>query len=193
MPTWQGHGGVYEKPFPLVTASLWSKYDNHEWIKDVLVLNRWCDPSGSLHTTRLLTLKGKTPLLFRPFLGPSKEFYLLEESVIDVEATILEVRTRNVNFTSFVDSQSHSKYTPHGDKPAHWTRYTMEVNTSVTPKQSTFGVETVNKALEKFLGGLIVGNAKMGEIKIHDFVRKLTADCLEGRSKVWLCNHMDEH
>ena len=41
MPSSQERRGVYVHSFPVVTAAIWDKYEGHEFVKDVTVLDRW--------------------------------------------------------------------------------------------------------------------------------------------------------
>ena len=92
MPTVQTQAGSYNRPFHVVTASIWDKYEGHAWIKDVEVLDRYVDEQGCLRSRRLLTMSGKIPLIFRPSFGSSKPFYLLEDVKIDMNSMKMEVR-----------------------------------------------------------------------------------------------------
>ena len=91
MPTVQKQDGVFNRPFNVVTASIWDKYEGHAWIKEVEVLDRYVDADGCLKSRRLLTMSGKIPLIFRPFFGSTKPFYLLEEVEIDMRSMRMEV------------------------------------------------------------------------------------------------------
>ncbi len=92
MPTEQNQAGVYSRPFHVVTASRWDKYEGHPWIKDVEVIYRHVDADGCLRSRRLLTMSGKIPIIFRPFFGSSTPFYMIEDVTIDMKSLKMEVR-----------------------------------------------------------------------------------------------------
>ena len=103
MPTVQKQDGIYNRPFHVVTASIWDKYEGHAWIKEVEVLDRQIDSNGCLRSRRLLTMSGKIPLIFRPFFGTSKPFYLLEDVTIDMKTMKMEVNPFLIGFTQSIE------------------------------------------------------------------------------------------
>ncbi|EKX37312.1 hypothetical protein GUITHDRAFT_145129 [Guillardia theta CCMP2712] len=135
MPTTQEHQGVYPKSWSMVTAFLWDKYNGHAWVRDVDVIDRHIDVQGRLHSRRLLTLYSKTPFVLRPILGASvRPFYLLEDSVVDLENRTMEVNVCNVNLRNICFCKSESSYTPDADNPSY-TRYGIMVQTRAFPKE----------------------------------------------------------
>ena len=57
MPTTQTREGIYFHPLSVVSAALWDKYENHEWIKDHMQTLMSNDEDGldseSLHNRTL--------------------------------------------------------------------------------------------------------------------------------------------
>ena len=99
---------TYQHPFDAVTASLWSKYDGHKYVKEVEVLNRHIDDQGRLHSQRLLSMMGNIPSIFRPFV-PLRPVYMLESVVVDPERQLMTVNTRNISMTDLVSAKSLSR------------------------------------------------------------------------------------
>jgi hypothetical protein len=64
----------------------------HKWVREVDVLSRHIDDQGRLHSTRLLSLYARMPLVLRAvFGGATRPFYLLENVIVDVEKQRMEV------------------------------------------------------------------------------------------------------
>uniref|UniRef100_A0A7S0QKG9 PRELI/MSF1 domain-containing protein n=1 Tax=Cryptomonas curvata TaxID=233186 RepID=A0A7S0QKG9_9CRYP len=195
MPTIQNRSGTYLHPLPVVSAALWDKYENHEWIKDVDVLDRHIDHLGRLRSTRLLTMRGNTPFMFRPFFGNSNPIYLLEEVTIDLSKKIMEVRTSNVNFLGVLLSNSKSRYTPCSLVPGH-TTYDISVQTTAFPSSANVGEEaasrfgSISRKLEEFIGRSLLGNIKDGENVLNRWIERTRTECRTGASTVWLCSSL---
>mmetsp|Transcript_1313 Transcript_1313/g.2191 ORF Transcript_1313/g.2191 Transcript_1313/m.2191 type:complete len:205 (+) Transcript_1313:237-851(+) len=203
MPTVQEREGVYERSFQVVSSYLWDKHEGHGWIKEVEVLNRFIDPEGRLHSRRLLTLHSRFPMILRPILGNGpRPFYLLEDVVVDIDNREMEVRTRNVNLNTICESCSTSSYVPHKTNN-NWTQYHLTVETRAFPPKSS-GAEdpeapppknrwgALNRQIETFVGGLVLGNVQAGEKKINDWVRRLQERCdLCRTGRVWLCQQLN--
>jgi hypothetical protein len=195
MPTIQNRSGTYLHPLSVVSAALWDKYENHEWIKEVDVLDRHIDHLGRLRSTRLLTMRGNTPIMFRPFFGNSHPIYLLEDVTVDLSNNIIEVQTSNVNFLGVLLSNSKSRYTPCNLVPAH-TRYDIAVQTTAFPSSAKVGEESVSRfgsisrKLEEFIGRSLLGNIKDGENVLNRWIERTRTQCLTGASNVWLCSSL---
>jgi hypothetical protein len=89
MPVTQERGGTYPRPFAVVSAALWEKYEGHKFVTNVEPLAAAVDAHGTLHCRRLLTMQGKLPMALRPLLGATP-LYLLEEVVVDAKVSLLE-------------------------------------------------------------------------------------------------------
>jgi hypothetical protein len=105
---------TYQHPFDAVTASLWSKYDGHKYVKEVHVLKRSIDSDGRFHSQRLLCMLGNVPMLFRPFV-PLRPVYMLETVMVDPDNKLMTVNTRNINMADLVDATSHSRFGEESD------------------------------------------------------------------------------
>jgi hypothetical protein len=194
MPTTQSRDGIYVHPLPAVTAALWDKYEDHDWIKEVEVLGRKVDETGRLHSTRLLTMRGNVPIIFSPFFGNSRPIYLLEQVVVDIKNKTMEVKTTNVNFLSILRSKSTSEYKPCLQNSNH-TQYNITVQTTAFPSDSNQAdtgsrIGSISKKLEEFVGRSLLGNIKAGEETLNHWIELFKKDCNSGKSKVWLCSKL---
>ncbi|KAJ1479661.1 PRELI-like family-domain-containing protein [Baffinella frigidus] len=124
---------LYNHPFAAVTASLWSKYDGHKYVRDVEVLDRHIDEEGRLHSTRLLTMKGSLPAFIQPFV-PVRQMHMLETVVVDPATQQMSVTTCNINCTSVMHALSESTYTPAPAQPDQ-TRYQISIFVKAFPKR----------------------------------------------------------
>jgi hypothetical protein len=129
MPTTIERSGSYARPFSVVSAALWDKYEGHRHVTNVETLSTAIDAQGRLHRRRVLTMEGKLPMVLRPLLG-AKPLYLLEEVVVDVQTEQMVVRTTNINFRNVLCSSSYSTYTPASPQA---TAYAIHVNNHAFP------------------------------------------------------------
>ena len=194
MPTTQSREGVYLHSLPVVSAALWDKYEQHDWIKEVEVMEQIVDEKGRLHSKRLLTMQGKVPTIFSPFFGYSRPIYLLEQVMVDMDNNVMEVKTTNVNFLSILSSNSSSRYQPSPQNCQH-THYRITVQTIAFPSDSKredqgsrFG--SISKRLEEFVGRSLLGNIKAGEDTLNSWIETFKKECSHGTSKVWLCSKL---
>jgi hypothetical protein len=123
----QTHVITYSHPFAAVTSSLWSKYDNHKYVRNVEIIDRHIDAMGRLHSMRLLSMGGSLPAFLQPFV-PVKLVHMLETVVVDPAAQTMTVETSNISCQSVLDARSRSRYTPSPDSPDS-TKY--EINIAV--------------------------------------------------------------
>jgi hypothetical protein len=129
MPTTIERSGSYARPFSVVSAALWDKYEGHRHVTNVETLSTAIDAQGRLHRRRVLTMEGKLPMVLRPLLG-AKPLYLLEEVVVDVQTEQMAVRTTNINFRNVLCSSSYSTYTPASPQA---TAYAIHVKNHAFP------------------------------------------------------------
>jgi len=127
----QTHVITYSHPFAAVTSSLWSKYDNHKYVKNIEIISRHVDEHGRLHSLRLLSMGGNIPSLFAAFV-PMKCVHMLETVVVDPVTQTMTVETANVNCQSVVDARSRSRYTPSPDSTGS-TKYEISIAVRAFP------------------------------------------------------------
>ena len=91
---------------------------------------------------------------------------------------------------NMIDCRSNSNYVPDPQDSSR-TIYDFAVTTFAFPKDKDatgrFQWNGLSRKIEEFVGGCLVGHMKQSEMKINEFISRLRADCMAGRSKVWLC------
>ena len=278
MPTIEEQTGLFAQPFGVSTSFFWDRYvvghlprvphascvrsrlnpgassvQAHRFVREVEVISRHIDEDGRLHSTRLLSLFARMPLVLRALLGgATRPFYLLEESIVDVHTQRMHVRTRNVNLDHICLSQSVSRYAA---ADANSTSYAISVHTQAFPARTDAemnptqrrahaacdpahamaratgaGLERgggvfpptrwhdsqgagwqvgcgsrvegaggmVNRSVEKFVGGLIVGNLSRGEELVHKWGEAFKTSSCSGAladagrvsGEPWLCRQL---
>jgi hypothetical protein len=131
----QSHTITYSHPFAAVTSSLWHKYDHHKYVQNIEILDRHVDAEGRLHSTRLLSMGGSLPAVFRPFV-PVKLVHMLETVVVDPQRQTMTVETSNINCQTVLRAYSCSRYTPAADAPESSTRYQIDIAVRAFPSDA---------------------------------------------------------
>ena len=188
---------TYQHPFGAVTASLWSKYDGHKYVKEVDVLERYLDAEGRLHSKRLLSMSGNLPAIFKPFV-PVRSIYMLETVVVDAERQIMTVSTQNINMSDVVEAHSDSRYSPVEGADVESTLYQIKINVLAFPSKASVespgledgagsnrstsgvGVRSVSGAAKAYLStklegwvvNKLLGNVNKGEKFIDSFCQR---------------------
>ena len=80
-------------------------------MKDCLVLERFIDSKGNLHSKRLVHIEQSVPKPLRPFAN-RRAFFALEESRIDPKHKVFEMTTRNITYSSAVQANEVCIYKP---------------------------------------------------------------------------------
>jgi hypothetical protein len=140
--------------------------------------SRHVDTAGNLHSTRLLTLQGNLPAIFRPFV-PVRCIYMLEHVVVNAEKQTMEVRTGNINLNSVVEAVSTSTYDP---VEQNTTRYVIEISVKAFPRKEGGNGKSgyIASRLEKWAADKLLGNVSKGRQFIDAFCRQHVAMC-EGK------------
>lgn len=148
-------------------------------MKGPFIASRYVDAAGNLHSTRLLTLTGNLPSIFRPFV-PVRNIYMIEHVVVNADEQRMEVHTGNINMTKVVTAVSASHYEPvEGSN----TRYTIDITVKAFPRkdgESKSGY--ISSKLEKWAADKLCGNVSKGRQFIDSFCRQHVAMC-EGKQQ----------
>jgi hypothetical protein len=96
----------YNFPFKVVARAYLSKYPHPDLshVESVDTLERYVDEQGVLHTTRVLSTSF---LKFSSVAG-------FEQSTIDLTKSLISLRTRSLNYTSFARSYEECFYVEEG-------------------------------------------------------------------------------
>uniref|UniRef100_G1QCC2 PRELI/MSF1 domain-containing protein n=1 Tax=Myotis lucifugus TaxID=59463 RepID=G1QCC2_MYOLU len=161
---------VLDHPWETVTTAAMHKYPNpmNPSVFGVDVLDKHVDPSGKLHSHRLLSTEWGLPSIVKSLTGGARsKTYVQELSVVDPVEKTMELKSTNISFTNtFSVGERISK--PHP----------QDLKRTVLTQEA---IITVKGVLSNYLEGLMVStissNASKGYIlsKLNAEVEELTA------------------
>ncbi|XP_044841230.1 PRELI domain containing protein 3B isoform X3 [Mauremys mutica] len=136
------------------------------------VLDRHVDPSGKLHSHRLLSTEWGMPSIVKSLIGACRtKTYVQEHSVVDPVEKTMELKSSNISFTNLVSVDERLIYKPHPQEPEK-TILTQEAIISVK------GV-SVSSYLEGLMENTISSNANKGREALEWVISKLNAEIEE--------------
>ncbi len=97
-----GHSAGFQAVFPVpwksATTAFWCKYPSPTLahVKDALVLSRYLDDNGVLHTRRLMHIEQALPSLLKRFSGGLDSYFAIEYSTVDPKNQLMILQTRNL-------------------------------------------------------------------------------------------------
>uniref|UniRef100_A0A803J8C6 PRELI domain containing 3B n=1 Tax=Xenopus tropicalis TaxID=8364 RepID=A0A803J8C6_XENTR len=147
------------------------KYPNpmNPSVVGVDVLNRHVDPSGKLHSERLLSTEWGMPSLVKSIIGASRtKTYVHEHSVVDPGEKTMELKSSNITFTNMVSVDERLLYKPHPQDPGK-TVLTQEAIITVK------GV-SLSSYLEGMMANTISSNANKGRDAMEWVIGRLNAE-----------------
>ncbi|RMB95853.1 hypothetical protein DUI87_27967 [Hirundo rustica rustica] len=166
------------------------KYPNpmNPSVVGVDVLDRHVDPSGKLHSHRLLSTEWGIPSIVKSLIGTCRtRTYVQEHSVVDPVKKTMELKSCNyscylyqgtilscvlqISFTNLVSVDERLVYKPHPHEP-HKTILTQEAIISVK------GV-SLSSYLEGLMANTISSNAKKGREALEWVIKRLNAEIEE--------------
>ncbi|XP_060628006.1 PRELI domain containing protein 3B [Anolis sagrei] len=165
---------TFDHPWEMVTTAAMQKYPNpmNPNVVGVDVLDRHVDPSGKLHSRRLLSTVWGMPSIAKALIGSCREkTYVQEHSIVDPVEKIMELKSTNISFTNLVSVDETLIYKPHPQEPDK-TILTQEATICVK------GVK-VSSYLEGLIETTISSNAKNGREALEWVINKLKAE-IEG-------------
>ncbi|XP_036302784.1 PRELI domain containing protein 3B-like [Pipistrellus kuhlii] len=161
---------VFDHPWETVTTAAMQKYPNpmKSSVVGVDVLERYVDPSGKLHSHRLLSTEWGLPSL----IGAARtKTYVQEHSVVDPVEKTMELKSTNISFTNMVSVDERLIYKPHPQDPER----------TVLTQEAIITVKGVS--LSSYLEGLMVRtislNASKGREAMEWVIHKLNAEIEE--------------
>ncbi|XP_055400549.1 PRELI domain containing protein 3B isoform X2 [Bubalus kerabau] len=107
-------------PWETVTTAAMQKYPNpmNPSVVGVDVLDRHIDPSGKLHSHRLLSTEWGLPSIVKSIIGAARtKTYVQEHSVVDPVEKTMELKSTNISFTNMVSVDERLIYKPHPQDP----------------------------------------------------------------------------
>ena len=147
------------------TFAFWNKYPSKDLshVKDVLVLERYVDDAGVLHSKRLIHMDQKVPRLLKKFSGGLSDFYAIEHSTVDPKQKRLVLKTTNITFSSIVNVHETCIYTSTKDNQ---TDYAWEF-------ACTCSIPYVRSSIEKTLTNQAHGNSSTGIRKMQQLTESV--------------------
>ncbi len=93
-----GFQAVFSVPWESATTAFWCKYPSQTLahVKDALVLSRYLDANGVLHTRRLMHIEQALPSLLKRFAGGLDSYFAIEYSTVDPKNRLMILQTRNL-------------------------------------------------------------------------------------------------
>ncbi|XP_006141919.1 PRELI domain containing protein 3B isoform X2 [Tupaia chinensis] len=111
---------VFDHPWETVTTAAMQKYPNpmNPSVVGIDVLDRYIDPSGKLHSHRLLSTEWGLPSIVKSLIGAARtKTYVQEHSVVDPVERTMELKSTNISFTNMVSVDERLIYKPHPQDP----------------------------------------------------------------------------
>uniref|UniRef100_A0ABI7WEF7 PRELI/MSF1 domain-containing protein n=1 Tax=Felis catus TaxID=9685 RepID=A0ABI7WEF7_FELCA len=165
---------VFDHPWETVTTAAMQKYPNpmNPSVVGVDVLDRHIDPSGKLHSHRLLSTEWGLPSIVKSLIGAARtKTYVQEHSVVDPVDRTMELKSTNISFTNMVSVDERLIYKPHPQDPGK-TVLTQEAIITVK------GV-SLSSYLEGLMASTISSNANKGREAMEWVIHKLNAEIEE--------------
>uniref|UniRef100_G1PR33 PRELI/MSF1 domain-containing protein n=3 Tax=Myotis TaxID=9434 RepID=G1PR33_MYOLU len=161
-------------PWETVTTAAMQKYPNpmNPSVVGVDVLDRHVDPSGKLHSHRLLSTEWGLPSIVKSLIGAARtKTYVQEHSVVDPVEKTMELKSTNISFTNMVSVDERLIYKPHPQDPE---RTVLTQEAIITVK----GV-SLSSYLEGLMASTISSNASKGREAMEWVIHKLNAEIEE--------------
>ncbi|XP_016279812.2 PRELI domain containing protein 3B-like [Monodelphis domestica] len=140
-----------------VTTAAMQKYPNpmNPSVVGVDVLVRHPDPTGKLHSRRLLSTEWGMPSIVKSLISVARiKPYVQEHSVVDPVEKTMDFKSTNISFTNLVSVDERHIYKPHPQGPGK-TILTQEAIITVK------GV-SLSSYPEGLMEGTILSNANKG-------------------------------
>uniref|UniRef100_I3MSP2 PRELI domain containing protein 3B-like n=1 Tax=Ictidomys tridecemlineatus TaxID=43179 RepID=I3MSP2_ICTTR len=144
-----------------------AKYPNpmNPSVVGVDVLNRHVDPSGRLHSHRLLSTEWGLPSIVKT------KTYVQEHSVVDPVEKTMELKSTNISFTNMVSGDERLIYKPHPQDPEK----TILTQEAIISGQGF----SLSSYLEGLMATTISSNASKGREAMEWVIHKLNAEIEE--------------
>uniref|UniRef100_A0A8C5K3S2 Protein slowmo homolog 2-like n=1 Tax=Jaculus jaculus TaxID=51337 RepID=A0A8C5K3S2_JACJA len=171
MKIWASEHHLFDHPWETVTTAAMQKNPNpmNPSVLGVDVLHRHIDPSGKLHSHRLLSTEWGLPSIVKSLIGAERtKTYVQEQSVVDPVKKTMELRSTNISFTNMVSVDERLTYKPHPQDPEK----------TVLSQEAIITVKGVNlsSSLKGLMASTISSNARKGREAMEWVIRKLNAE-----------------
>jgi len=162
---------IFNHNWDTVVQSQFRKYPNphNTSVLGTDVYDRRVDPAtGILHSHRIITSDWKLATWVQRLIGANRECYAHEYSRVDPNKRLMEMKSINLTFCSFVNMKEQMSYFPH---PEDSTKTIMRQETLVTVK----GVPLTDY-MESIIVNTVSSNASKGRNAIDWVVEKIGSE-----------------
>uniref|UniRef100_A0A2I3GHT2 PRELI/MSF1 domain-containing protein n=1 Tax=Nomascus leucogenys TaxID=61853 RepID=A0A2I3GHT2_NOMLE len=144
---------------------------DHPW-ETVTTAAIHIDPSGKLHSHRLLSTEWGLPSIVKSLIGAARmKTYIQEHSVVDPVEKTMKLKSTNISFTNMVSVDERLTHKPHPQDPGK-TILTQEA--IITMK----GV-SLSSYFEELMASMMSSNTSKGQEAIEWVIHKLNAEIEE--------------
>ena len=175
---------VFDHPWETVTTAAMQKYPNpmNPSVAGVDVLDRHINPSGKLHSHRLLSTEWGLPSIVKSIIGAARtKTYVQEHSVVDPVEKTMELKSTNISFTNMVSVDERLIYKPHPQDPEKNYFDSRSHNYCESSQSGSY--------LEGLMASRISSNANKGRETMEWVIHKLNAEIEEltasARGSIW--------
>uniref|UniRef100_A0A8C9NZ72 PRELI/MSF1 domain-containing protein n=1 Tax=Spermophilus dauricus TaxID=99837 RepID=A0A8C9NZ72_SPEDA len=164
---------VFDHLWENVTTAAMQKYPNpmNPSVVGVDVLDRHVDPSGRLHSHRLLSTEWGLPSIVKSIGSARTKTYVQEHSVVDPVEKTMELKSTNISFTNMVSGDERLIYKPHPLDPEK----TILTQEAIISGQGFI----LSSYLEGLMATTISSNASKGRETMECVIHKLNAEIEE--------------
>nr|XP_048277618.1 PRELI domain containing protein 3B-like isoform X1 [Myodes glareolus] len=168
---------ILDHPWEMVTTAAMQKYPNpmNPSMVGVDMLDRHADPSGKLHSHRLLSSEWGLPSIVKSLTAAARtKTYVQKHSVVGpiiIKKNTMELKSSSISFTNMVSVDKRLTYKPH---PQHPEKTVLTQEAIITVK----GV-SLSSYLEELMASTISSNANKGQEAMEWEIHKLNAEIEE--------------
>jgi hypothetical protein len=169
----------FQHPWRFISLANWVKYPSVKRpdLVSVDIIDKRVDPvTGRLHIRRLLVIEGANyPAWLKKLFGSSIG-YFVDETVVDARAQTLDMKSRNLTFSSVVRLEEHCRYEPDPDRPSEATLFTQIGTVTALP----YGMQ---RAIEFACVRSFAANAEKGRGIMEDAILRVRAEAERVKSE----------
>lgn len=162
---------VFHHSWETVTTGQWQKYPNphNQAVVGTDVVDRRVDGLGVLHSHRIISSDWGLADWVQRLIGTNRVCYASEVSRVDPRTRIMEMHSKNLTFSNFVNMEEKMTYSP---DPADPGRTLLRQETVVTVQ----GVP-LTSYMESIIVNTVSSNSSKGKAAIEWVVEKLGQEC----------------
>ena len=161
---------VFGHNWETVVQSQFRKYPNphNNNVLGTDVVDRHVDEQGKLHSHRIITSDWRLAPWVQRLIGVNRECYAHEYSTVDPQSRLMQMKSVNLTFCSFVTMKEQMSYSPHPQDPQ---KTLLRQETSVLVQ----GVP-LTSYMESLILSTVSANASKGRSAIDWVVDKINQE-----------------